>query len=982
MKYSRQLLLFSAVTIFATCLLSIGIRVLPVKKSVKQAKKMTEEAWVNEQLSKLSTDEKIAQSFMIACWSNKGKAHLDEIGAKIVKHKIGGIIFFQGEKDNLMDAISLFQSSSNVPLLMGLDGEWGAAMRIFGQERFPFSQTIGAANNPQLTTEMGTYMGYECNEMGIHINFSPVADVNSNPNNPVIGFRSFGANPDLVAKHVSSYVKGLEATNVLSCLKHFPGHGDTDKDSHLELPTVSHTIPEFEATDFVPFEAGIDAGASAVMLAHLNVPSLDDSGLPSSLSKKVIQTYLRKKMNFKGLVISDALNMKAVADKYGKVDVVVKAYIAGCDILLFPENIGDAIQAIRKKVDSGDIELTEIDARCKQVLRAKYKAIINKPMIKRAEATPARTAAFAKIYEKAITVIKNDHQVLPLNRLDKKIARISVGPNSWAFKESLDRYAVIDHYHYLTIDEALDRLKTVDLESYETILVGFHGIGQRASNNYGFGEWQKVTELLPLKAEVITTFFGNPLVLVPATELPATIDACVMAYENADLAQDRVGQFIMGAFDVNCKLQMTINDSYKKGHGLPVKGNGRLKFTTPEEIGVSAQKLKEIDDIVLKGIEAKAFPGCQILVAIKGKVIYQKSFGTTTYENGDSITNNHLYDIASITKIASSTMSLMKLKSEGKFDEKSNLGTLVPELVANTPYANLVALDMLTHQAGLTPWIPFYKKTLENGELKPIIYTSERKEGYVTQVADNIWIQDSYWKTMLNAILSTPLGTEKKYEYSDLGYYFFKAYIERVSETWLDQYVQNELYKPLGLHRITYLPLRKFNRKEIVPTEKDKDFRKQVIHGYVHDPGAAMVGGVGGHAGLFSNATDLAALMQVLLNKGQVGSYSLINPEVVEQFTACQFCPKNRRGIGFDKPTLDRKGGPTCDNVSLKSFGHSGFTGTLAWADPEFGVNFVFLSNRVYPDADNWKITKMGIRTEIQRVIYEALPKANTEKIN
>jgi CubicO group peptidase (beta-lactamase class C family) len=317
-------------------------------------------------------------------------------------------------------------------------------------------------------------------------------------------------------------------------------------------------------------------------------------------------------------------------------------------------------------------------------------------------------------------------------------------------------------------------------------------------------------------------------------------------------------------------------------------------------------------------------------------------------------------------------MSLMKLKSDGKFDVTADLGTLVPELVEGTPYAKLKANDLLTHQAGLTPWIPFYKSTMSEGGLKPAIYSKTKKEGFTTPVADGIWIRDDYVKT----IVETPLSGEKKYEYSDLGYYFFNAYIEKMSGQTQDRFVESAIYKPLGLRRMTYLPMRKFRLSEIVPTENDKEFRKQVIHGYVHDPGAAMVGGVGGHAGLFSNATDLAALMQVLLNKGQVGGFSLIDRSVIEQFTSCQYCPKNRRGLGFDKPTIDKKSGPTCPLVSSSSFGHSGFTGTLAWADPEFGVNYVFLSNRVYPDATNWKITNMGIRTDIQKVIYEALAEA------
>lgn len=975
MKFSRPFLVLFSLTTIAAVTLSLVLK-NSGKKAPSAKPPGDEDKWVAQQLTAMSTEEKIAQSFMVACWSNRGEEHMQEIEDQVVNDKIGGVIFFQGERQNLVDGIDRLQKKAKTPLLIGMDAEWGVAMRIFGEDRFPYAQTIGAANDVNLTKKMGEYMAIECDMLGIHLNFAPVADVNSNPKNPVIGFRAFGSDASHVSRHVTAFVQGMEGQHVLSCIKHFPGHGDTDKDSHWELPTVSHTEAEFRSIDFAPFKSGIAAGTSAVMVAHLNVPSLDDSGTPSSLSKKVIQNYLRKELGFKGLIVSDALNMKAVSEKYGKEEVVAKAYSAGCDILLYPESVSEAIKLIKKKVDADEIEMSEVDAHCKRVLHAKYKAIVAKPMVKREDPTVKRNLACAQVYEKAMVVLKNNNDALPLDRLDQKIVRISVGTHAMAFRESIDRYAKVEHHHFYTCGEAVERLKDKSWNGSDVILVDFHSNAQRAKDNYGFGDWQKLAQMFPVNAKVITTFFGNPLVLSASDQLPENIDACLLAYENHDLAQDRAGQFIMGAFDVNGKLEISINDTWKKGAGLSVKGNGRLKYTVPEELGISSAKLAEIDAIVDNAIRSKALPGCQIVVAVKGKVIYRKAFGTTMYEEGDSVTNDHIYDIASITKIASSTMSLMKLKSEGKFDVNSTLGELVPEIVGSGEYAKLKATDMLTHQAGLTPWIAFYKSTLSEGQLKGDIYSSVKKEGFSVQVAESIWIRDDYGKIMLKKILDTPLSGQKKYEYSDLGYYFFKAYIEKTTGMTQDKYVESAIYRPLGLRRMTYLPLNKFRKSEIVPTENDKEFRKQVIHGYVHDPGAAMVGGVGGHAGLFSNATDLAALMQVLLNKGQVGSFSLIDKEVVEKWTNCQYCPKNRRGLGFDKPTIDKKGGPTSSLVSSTSFGHSGFTGTLAWADPEFGVNYVFLSNRVYPDAENKKIQSMSIRTEIQRVIYEALAEA------
>ena len=968
----RYIFTSSTLVVVALIILSLNKNGKDYKSNKKQPN-LSQEQWVQQTLSKLSTEEKIAQSLMIPVWSNKGETHLKEVESEIQQHKIGGLIFFQGERKNLMDAIDRFQSKTEVPLLIGMDAEWGVAMRIAGEDRFPYAQTIGAANDLELTRKMGEHMGIECEQLGIHLSFSPVADVNSNPKNPVIGFRSFGSDPNHVAKHTAAFVDGMEGTNILSCVKHFPGHGDTDKDSHLELPVVSHDENHFKSVDFLPFKQGIQAGTSAVMVAHLQVPKLDPNGLPSSLSKKIIQHYLRQELGFKGLVISDALNMKAVSDKYGKAEVVAMAYIAGCDILLYPESTKEAITLIKQKIDKGELSLAEVNARCKRVLEAKYRAIISKPQIKRKDPSIERNLITNQVFEKAITVIKNDKQVLPLDNLDRTIIRIGVGPYAYDFQERLSDYAPVQHLRYFTISEAIERLDSKKFPKNAILIVDLHGQNQRVRNNYGFGNWEKLLELLPEENDVIVSFFGNALTLENTPQLPKTVDACILAYENHYFMQDRVAQFIMGAFDVNGKLEAPINDTWKRGAGIAVKGNGRLKYTVPEEVGINRSELTEIDEIVTNAIQSKALPGCQIVVAIEGKVILQKSYGTTMYEKSDSVTNDHIYDLASITKIASSTMALMKLRSEGKFDVQDNLGQLTPELVEGTPYTKLKATDLLTHQAGLTPFIPFYKKTLKNGELDESIYSNTKKQGFSKPVAKDIWIKDDYWKTILKTIVETPLSGEKKYEYSDLSYYFFRAFIERVSGKSQNDYVYDEIYKPLGLQTMGYMPLNRFPLKRIVPTENDQEFRKQVVQGYVHDPGAAMMGGVAGHAGLFSNATDLAALMQCLMNGGQIGDYSLIKKDVVAQFTRCQYCPGNRRGLGFDKPTVSRKEGPTSEMVSPETFGHSGFTGTITWADPTNGVNYVFLSNRVYPDAGNKKIISMSIRTKIQDVIYKAL---------
>ena len=951
------------------------VAIYDLKKSEDQLKrKNLEEEWVNKQMENMSLREKVGQFFMVAAYSNRGEAHFQEVDSLISKENIGGLIFFQGQRSNLVPAIARFQSKSKIPLLMGMDAEWGASMRLFGEDRYPYNYTIGAANDPKLTERLYEMMGQECRELNIHLNFAPVSDVNSNPNNPVIGFRSYGEYPKNVAAHVSAAVKGMESQGVLTSIKHFPGHGDTDVDSHKELPVVNNSLKHIEAIDFFPFRSGIAAGASTVMIGHLNVPALDPTGTPSSLSKPTIQNYLQEQLEFKGLVVSDALGMRAVADRYGKTEVVVKAFEAGCDILLFPESVHEAIDAIVAKVETDSIKMITINKRCIKVLRAKYKAVIQPGKVK--VYTPGEIA-FAKkqTYEKAITVLKNEGELLPIKRFDRKIAHISIGLHSEPLRASMDLVAKIDHFHFHTGAEALRRMKG-KLSEYDVIMTSIHAKRVSKRGDYGMPKnWKGWLKNLPIDKENVLTLFGNPYVLNDEVNLD-NLESVVIAYENNEYALNRAGQFLMGTYASSGKLPVTISSFYKRGHGVKVKSGGRLKDSQPEELGIDPKSLAKIDSIALRGIQAGAFPGCQIVVAVEGKVIYRKSFGNHTYEENRPVQNEDIYDIASITKIAASTLSLMHYNSEEELNLNNRLSDFLPELTIGTPYAGMQLRKMLTHQAGLKPWIPFYVKTMKDNLPSPAIYAKDSSSLYNTRVAENLWILGSYGKNIYDSILHTPLLRSRKYKYSDLGYYFIKKIIEKKSGVTLDQFVTNQFYKPMGLENLRYYPRRHFNISRITPTEDDKIFRKSVIHGYVHDQGAAMLGGVGGHAGLFSNAGDLAKLMQMYLNNGSYGGVQYIKPQVIEEYTDCQYCSTNRRGAGFDKPTRDLKGGPTCNLVSLKSYGHSGFTGTVVWADPIPQINYVFLSNRVYPDAENWKLVKMDIRTDIQEVIYKAVNSA------
>lgn len=970
-EYMKNKLSIRPIAVAALLFVGISSLSLVVSTPVVEVQAPPISTWVNAELEKMTLEQKIGQFFMVAAYSNRGEEHYAHLDSLVTQQHIGGMIFFQGQRINMKNIVDRFQNKADVPLLIGMDAEWGVQMRLFGEDRFPYNYTIGAADDPKLTKKIAEMIAQECREIGVHMNFAPVADVNSNPHNPVIGFRSYGENPVSVASHVKAAVEGMEGQGVLTSIKHFPGHGDTETDSHYDLPVVDNSLTQIDAIDFPPFRAGIRAGTASVMIAHLNVPALDSTGTPSSLSPIIIKDYLQGQLGFEGLVISDALNMKAVADRYGKTEVVVKAFEAGCDILLFPESVEDAIQAIKLKVESGEISMDEIDARCRKVLNAKYKAIINPKKVK--EYTEFEIALAKKqVYEKAITVLKNENDVLPINRFDQRIAHVSIGTNTRDLKESMDLVAPVDHFHFYSIEEAKKRLGDT-LATYDMIISAFHSNTVRSRNDYGLPKgWQEWLNNLPEKKNILA-FFGNPLGLRSADL--NKLDAVVVGYENHTLTQNRMGQFLMGTYGSSGKLPMTMNEVYKLDHGVEVEWSGRLKESQPEELGISRVKLLEIDRIVQKGLDAGAFPGCQVVVAVKGKVIWRKSYGYHTYDKKREVKNTDLYDVASITKVAASTSSLMILDSEGKFDLSAKLGDYLPDLTSETSYSNIGLKSMLAHQSGLVAWIPFYTKTLSGGEPSKQWYAPMKSSLMDVPVANDLWIQRAYTDTIYQRILRTPLKS-KRYKYSDLGYYFIKKIIEQQAGEKMEDFTRTKIYKPMGLQYMCYKPLNYFPLSKITPTEDDKIFRKQLIHGHVHDPGAAMIGGVGGHAGLFSNAGDMASLMQMFLNKGSYGGVQYIQPDVIAEYTKRQYS-NNRRGAGFDKPTIDGRGGPSDNRASGQSFGHSGFTGTLAWADPVNEINYVFLSNRVYPDAENWLLVKMSTRTEIQRVIYEAVQQAN-----
>ena len=946
----------------------------------------SETVWVDSLLSLMTQEEKIAQLIMVAAYSNKGDKHKEEITKLIEDYKIGGLMFLQGSPYKQAKLTNFFQSKSKIPLVVAIDAEWGVSMRLDSSLRFPWQMTLGAIEDNNLIYEMGVEIAKQCKLLGIHINFAPVVDVNSNPDNPIINNRSFGENPQIVSKKSIAYMKGMQDNNILACAKHFPGHGDTDSDSHKTLPRLNHSLDRLHEIDLIPFKKLINNGLGSVMVAHLNIPILDSvKNISSSLSKNVVTDLLKNELHFKGLAITDALNMKGVSNYYKPGDVDVKALLAGNDILLFSEDVPKAIDEIKKAIISNKISEKEIDERCRKVLLAKKWLNLDKyrPVdlneVKQNKITLSSVSLNKKLVENSITLLQNYNKIVPIKRLDTlRIASVSIGESSDEFKNMMSNYAVIDHFHVsenLTYSEQLKLLNK--LAKYNLVIASVHKSNANAWKSYKINSATDILlQSIALQNKMVLCVFANPYSL-NSLLFTNNFDGLILGYQNSDLSQKSVAKAIFGGIDIKGNIPVTTNH-FNINHGIKRKSN-RLNYVSIDEVNANNKIEFLIDSIVENAIANKAMPGCQILIAKDKKIFFNKSYGYHTYKKNNKVKNSDLYDLASITKIAASVPLLMKMVDDNKLKLSDKISKYLP--LKNTNKKHITIKEVLSHQSGLQSWIPFYKNTLIIDSVSGLItlndtlYSNIKSKEYPHEVADSLFLHYSYIDTMYNLIYKSELGEKDVYNYSDLGYYMFKKIIENTYKDTLNNLLDIYFYKKLGMNSLGYLPKRKFKLNDIVPTEYDLEFRGQTVHGHVHDMGAAMQGGVGGHAGLFSNANDMAKIMQMFLEEGEYGGERYLSNDVIKEFVSCQFCDKqNRRGAGFDKPVLkNQEGGSTCkDCVSLESFGHSGFTGTLAWADPKKQIIYVFLSNRTYPYSDNKKLLDLNVRTEIMRVIFDS----------
>lgn len=941
-------------------------------------------AWADSVLNTMSIEQQLGQLFMVAAYSNKGPDHVAEIQQLIQEQHIGGLIFFQGGPLRQAKLTNKYQALSKVPLMIAMDAEWGLGMRLDSTFNFPWAMSLGAIQNPSLIYEMGSAIAKHCKRLGVQINFAPVVDVNSNPLNPIINRRSFGEQTDVVTRQGLAYMKGMQDQQVLACAKHFPGHGDTDADSHHALPILQHDMQRLKEVELKPFEAMIQQGLGSMMVAHLFIPQLDSTpNLATTLSPVVVDQLLKQQMKFQGLVFTDALNMKGVSKYFEPGQVDLMAFKAGNDVLLFAEDVPRAVAMFKEALSTGEIHPKQVETRVRKILMAKHwMGLSETPRVEEEHLFEDLNAVgnevlFRQLTEASLTVAKNDKKILPFNQLHKQsFAVIGIGGGDHlAFQERLKHYANVKVIEMPSYWGPNAKMAIEDqLQGVNHLIVGLHKDDPSPWKSYKMSREEKdqVSWLLEQRASTLCVF-TNPYALLDF-DAGRKAQALVLAYQNNAVAQDFTAQMLFGAKAARGKAPVSALPLVKAGQGYFYEAMGNLQYGIPEEEGIRSEAWDSIAVIMEQAIANQATPGGQILVAKKGKVVYHKSFGYHTYNKLRPVAWDHVYDLASITKIGATVPLLMQLEGLGFFDMDQSLGKYLNGLPEDKAQLNI--RKILAHQSGLPAWIPFYKHLLdEGGQRKPQWFNHYSNEKYSERVAENLFARSDLRDSIYYIIDTTAIQPDQGYKYSDLGYYYLQRVIEKRTGKGLQQLVKERFADPMGAWSYGYKPLENFYVGNVVPSEQDYYFRYQLLQGDVHDPGAALLNGVGGHAGLFSNANDLAKMMQMLLQNGYYGGKQFLESEVVKSYTAYQDDDtNNRRGAGFDKPMrCCGGGGSCCSYASSSSFGHSGFTGTLTWVDPQEDLVYVFLSNRVYPDALNYKLVRDNVRTEIQRVIYQAL---------
>jgi beta-N-acetylhexosaminidase len=962
------------------CFLVLIIAILFQQISFAQS---AAQKWADSVYNSLNNDQRIAQLMVVRLSTIDTKTKTitffdDQVSQLIKDYNIGGVCVFQGSPVKQANIINTLQAQAKTPLLMCIDAEWGVGMRMTDSVLpLPKQMMLGAMKDATIVYKYGQVVAEQCKRIGLQVNYAPVVDVNNNPNNPVINDRSFGEDKYKVADFGVAYMKGMQDAGVMACAKHFPGHGDVAVDSHYDLPVINKTMPQLDSLELYPFRKIFAAGVGSVMVAHLYIPSIDDTkNRATSLSPKNINGLMRNTLGYQGLTFTDALEMQGVKKFFPDGEASVQSIIAGNDMLCLPGDVPTSIQKIKAAIDKKQIGWADIELHCKKVLMAKYQYGLAKlqpinTLNLTADLNSKVPAMRRLVAENAITLLnKKDTSFFPLtiaaNNKKSDLLYVAVGitsENALA-KRLRDDYNA-DVFFATDAASAMEKAK-----AYKKIVIGIHGLSRSPATNFDLTAAEvSIVKQLQQHPHPATLLFGNAY----AAKNWCDAKNLIVCYEDDSIIQNTAIDLLQGKLPFKGTLPVTVCDNLKFGTGAST-AIYNLPVDTFNRWGVNESKFYKIDSIANDAIVKGATPGCVVMAVKDGRIIYEKAFGNYTYENKEPVTLDAVYDMASVTKICATTISVMRLYEEGKLDLKKTLGDYLP-WTKGTNKEHLLIERILLHQAGLVAYIPFYKETIDvPGSPPKNIYSSVKSDSFSITVAKDFFMRTTYRDTMYQKILASAVGPQDKYVYSDNDFIFLGRIVEAISGMPLEDYVRKEFYLPMGLTSIGFRPLERLPLSRIVPTEWDSTFRRQLLRGYVHDQGAAMFGGVAGHAGLYSTAYDLAAVMQMLLNGGTFNGRRYLQKETIDLFTAYH-SNISRRGYGFDKPEKDNKTRkepyPTL-SASPQTFGHTGFTGTCVWADPEKKLIYVFLSNRVYPAVSNL-LLNMNVRPKIHEVLYSAI---------
>ena len=947
--------------------------------------------WVESRLAKMTLKEKIGQLFIHTVPLHDTEANRKNIRNAIKEYKIGGILFSDGKVVNQVTLTNYAQELADIPLMITFDGEWGLNMRLKEIPAFSRNRVMGCIQDNELLYEYGKEVARQFREIGVHVNFAPVADVDNNPLNPVINTRSFGGDVRNVTGKVIAYSRGLEDGGVLSVSKHFPGHGDTNVDSHKALPVLKFTRERLDSIEMYPFRKAIEAGLGGVMVGHLEIPAL--SKKPSSLSPEILD-ILQEEFGFKGIAFTDALEMKGVSNN---LNVCAQALMAGNDMLLPPRNLKREMDGVLAAVKAGKLTEEYLTEKCRKVLTFKYALGLHEPPfiqlsgIEKRLNRPSTQDLRDRLEKAAVTVVGNEGGVLPMDVDLKNTAILNIGKSSEGkiFHQQLNKYMKVDRI--LAHPDSITTLSK-RLAKYDRVIVAIH--------TEKYAAYQGMLATLASKLPLSYVYF-TPLKNIyrkgVAWKKAASV---ILGHVGSATVQQFVAEVMMGREKATGRISVEVKDYRLPGEGVDLESTKKYR---PEDYGMDASVLSKVDEIVLEGIKAKAYPGCQVLIMKDGLPVYDKCFGTFTYEDSKKVEPEHLYDIASLTKTTGTLLAVMKLYDEGKFGLTDPISKYVPAMKGSRK-GRITIEDLLYHQSGLPGSHPFYREAINDSsytggffkgridanhhlrvdrrlyvvddfKYKDEYLSSASSEDYPLQVAENLFVSPSFPEKILEMIASdkVPLR-DRRYRYSCLNFVLLKEMVEQISGMPMDEYLEKEFYAPMGMKSTLYNPLRRFQPEQIVPTiQKDYLRGRKELRGYVHDEIAAFMGGVSGNAGLFSNARDVAKVYQMLADGGQYGGKRYLSLETCQLFMNKK-SRISRRTLGFDKPEPTPGKGPCADEAPKEVVGHTGFTGTCAWADPKNGLVFVFISNRIYPRPfDHKGLMTLKIRPRIQQLMYQAL---------